>query len=111
MKYEEIQRIIGDIRYKNWMVELYAHPVQYTIRLSWFDTCSVTGEKMIQHSREWIMLESELSEDFIVQTVFKAIANAEEHEVKERFRYKNKRLFNPHVTVTNLLKVCENDPL
>lgn len=111
MKYEELQRIISEIRYKNWFIELYAQPVEYTIRLSWFDTCSVTGERMIQHSREWFMPANELSEDFIVHTVFKAIQNAEEHEVKERFQYKGKRLFNPHTTIKNLLKVCENDPI
>ena len=109
MKFEQIQAILAQIKYKDWFIEIYSHPVEYTIRMSWFDTCSVTGKREIQHSREWLL--QDLTEDGIVQTVFKAIANAEEHEVKERFRYKGKRLFNPHVTVANLLKVCENDPL
>lgn len=111
MTHAEIEQIISKIQYKNWFIELYSHPMTYTIRMSWFDTCSVTGKKNIQHSREWYIPEADLTEDFVVHTVLKAIQNAEEHEVKERFKYKGKRLFNPHTTVENLLKVCENDPL
>lgn len=104
MKHEEILAVLGNIRYKNWFFELYSKPVEYTLRISWFDTCSVTGVKEIQHSREWLL--DTLTEDGIVQTVFKAIANAEEHEVRERFRYKGKRVFNPHTTIANLMEVC-----
>lgn len=106
MKHEEILAILGNIRYKNWFFELYARPVEYTLRISWFDTCSVTGKKELQHSREWFLGPDLLTEDGIVQTVFKAIQNAEEHEVRERFRYKGKRVFNPHATVADLLEVC-----
>ena len=106
MKHEEILAILGNIRYKNWFFELYAHPVEYTLRISWFDACSVTGKKELQHSREWFL--DTLTEDGIVQTVFKAIANAEEHEVKERFRYKGKRVFNPHTAIADLMEVCDD---
>lgn len=108
MTFEEIQKIISNVQYKKWFVELYNTP-EFVIRLSWFDTCSVTGKQMIQHSREWFMQPEGLTEDMVVQTIFKAIQNAEEHEVKERFRYKGKRVFNPHITINNLLEVCEHE--
>lgn len=111
MTHAQILAVVNNIYYKpGWMVELYAKPVEYSIRLSWFDTDSVTGKKELQHSREWLLDPAEeLNEDKIVQTVFKAIQNAEEHEIKERFRYKGKRIFNPHISLKNLLEVCERE--
>ncbi len=109
MTFDQIQSIIADIQYKNWFVEIYNKPLAYTIRLSWFDACSVTGKQeiQIQISREWYLDPNDLTEDSIVRTIHKAILSAEEHEVNEKFKYKGKRIFNPHVSIKNHLEVCE----
>lgn len=108
MTFEQIQKVLSDIKYKNWFIELYATP-KYNIRLSWFDDDSVTGKRELQLSREWYLNPEGITPDAIVQTVFKAIQNAEEHEVKEKFKYKGKRVFNPHLKLDYLLEVCENE--
>jgi hypothetical protein len=56
----------------------------------------------IQQTRKWyippIMAKSE-----IVQTVLKCILTAEEHEARERFRYKGVKVFAPHFDVDRLV--------
>jgi hypothetical protein len=106
MTFEQIQEIISNIQYKNWTVILFESP-RYAIQLIWDDVCVVSGEIMQQESRMW-MLDT-LTEDHIVNTIFKAIQNAEEHETKERFIYKSKRIFNPHTKISKLMEVCDDN--
>jgi len=105
MRFEQIEAIIADIKYKDWKIYLFQSP-RLTIQVTWQDACVVTGNMMEQESRKWFLDAEEITEDYVVNTVFKAIQNAEEHEVKERFNYKGKRVFNPHVSIAKLLEVC-----
>ena len=38
-----------------------------------------------------------------IQTVFKAVETAEEHEIRENFEYKGEPIFSPHYDVDKLL--------
>jgi hypothetical protein len=42
---------------------------------------------------------------YSVRTALAAAIMAEEHEVRERFRYKNRRVFNPHYDVEKLAEI------
>lgn len=106
MTFDELQQIVSQVKYKNWAVEVFAMPA-YTIRVSWFDADIITGQKELQISREWFINPTEMTEDMIVSTVFKCIKNAEEHETCENFKYKGKRIFNPHVSIKTLLERCD----
>lgn len=44
----------------------------------------------------------------VVQTAFKAVLTAVEHETRETFLYRNKAIFGPHYNVDALLKLCES---
>lgn len=41
----------------------------------------------------------------VVRTIYKAIVNAEIHEIDENFKYKGKAIFDPHRDVEALLDV------
>jgi hypothetical protein len=72
------------------------------------DKCVISGEMMEQESRYWTLNDPQ-NEDDVVNTVFKAIQNAEEHETKEKFIYLGKRVFNPHTKISKLLEICDDN--
>ncbi len=47
------------------------------------------------------------SESEIVQKVFAAMDAFEHHELRERFTYKGKHVFNPHIDINALLEICD----
>lgn len=107
MTFEQIQEIVSNIKYKNWYVEVFAMP-KYTVRVSWFDADINTGKRELQISREWFLDPKTLTEDMIVSTVFKCIHNAEDHEVRENFKYKGKRIYDPHISLKTLMERCDD---
>jgi hypothetical protein len=107
MKIDEIRAIVANIKYKNWDLHVFENP-RFCVQLGWVDKCVVTGETLGMVSRTWEFDQDPLTEDYIVNTVFKAISNAEEHETKEQFRYQGKRIFNPHVKIARLMEVCDD---
>lgn len=48
-----------------------------------------------------------MTESELVLTAFKAALTAEEHECRERFQYRGRRVLNPHVSVRALMDVCD----
>ena len=42
----------------------------------------------------------------VIQTAFKAVLTAMEHEVREKFHYKGKPIFGPHYHVDALHAAC-----
>lgn len=67
--------------------------------------CNRTGEKYSEGGRKWDLSEH-MTESEIVFTIFKATLTFIEHELREQFLYKGKRIFDPHIDVNALLSVC-----
>lgn len=63
-----------------------------------------------QFGRKW-MLSTHMTRSEVVQTAFKAIMSAEEHETREMFRYKGQAIFGPHFNVEALVKLAEQGQL
>jgi hypothetical protein len=60
----------------------------------------------IWHGRKWI-LSKHMTKGEIVQTALKAAITASEHEVREHFEYKGRKIFDPHFDIDRLATVCE----
>jgi hypothetical protein len=54
-----------------------------------------------QHGRRW-WLSEHMTRSEIVQTALMAVLAAEEHEVREHFRYRGAAIFGPHFDVDQL---------
>ena len=52
----------------------------------------------------WWLMEPGVSESDVVRTAFKAAITWEEHELRERFRYKGAAVFGPHIELDRLLR-------
>lgn len=70
--------------------------------------CNITGEKMDWRGRKW-MLSEHMTDGEIVQTAFKAILTALEHEARETFRYLGQAIFDPHFDLERLVAL-RTDP-
>lgn len=77
------------------------------LQVSFPSTCSETGEKKQFRARKWI-LSIHMTKSEFVQTYFKAILTAEEHEAREHFKYKGESVFNPHFHIERLYQLCED---
>jgi len=67
-------------------------------------TCNVTGSPMLWKSRKW-RLSRHMTKSELVQTAFKAVLTAIEHEAREKFKYRNQSIFDPHYDVDQLHKL------
>ena len=57
-------------------------------------------------TRKW-RLSRHMTCSEVVQTAFKCVLTAAEHEVREAFKYKNKAIFGPHFDVEALHSICD----
>lgn len=67
--------------------------------------CVLTGEDEEQHGRKWL-LSTYMTPGEVVQTAFKAILTAQEHEAREQFRYMGVSVFNPHFDINRLVALA-----
>lgn len=65
---------------------------------------NVTGAPTAWRGRKWL-LSDHMTDGEIVQTAFKAILTAVEHEVRETFLYKGAAIFDPHYDIEKLVEL------
>lgn len=92
----EVRQVIEDIEYKDWVFEY--KPVQNGIMIwpMFQRVDSVTGYlDWSKNMRPWYV-EYWRDKGYLVQTIFKMIEAAEEHELRETFKYKGEAIYGPH---------------
>ena len=90
MDKETLSSILDDIYYRpGWDLNIDQKGDNLFVYASFEDG----GE--IQKSRKWY-ISPYMTKSEVVQTILALILLAEEHEVRERFRYKGRRIFGPH---------------
>lgn len=103
----KIRGILGSISYKEgWRLRLSREERSAYMMWEFPATCVKTKSQGIVTSRKWRISEY-MTESEIVGTALLAALTAEEHEAREHFRYKDVRVYNPHVDIKQLLAVGE----
>lgn len=95
MTLDELKSIVKEIEYRDWFIKVAEDGESLYIQLI-FDA---DGHK--QRGRKW-RISKHMIKDEIVYTVMKAALTAEEHEAREHFRYRGRRIFGPHIGVDAL---------
>lgn len=54
--------------------------------------------------RKWY-ISPYMTDGEILQTIFKAILTYDEHEIREKFLFKGKRIFGPHHSLEDLMRI------
>lgn len=65
-----------------------------------------TGLQEQWKGRKWLLSEH-MTESEVVQTAFKAVVTALEHEAREYFQYKDRAVFGPHIDVNALWGIAD----
>jgi hypothetical protein len=102
--FDEIKLIVANCEYKPWRI-VVRHPTPQIIYLQVYcddGVCNVTGEKYSWHGRKWY-ISHHATETEIVNTALKAVLAAEEHEAREKFKYKGVAIYDPHTDVNALI--------
>lgn len=108
MKGNEIATWLMDVRYLDWGWSLKEDGKSYTIQVSVKGKCNTTGEDWNWTGRKW-RLSQHMTKSEVIQTAFKAVLTALEHEARENFKYKGKAIFGPHFDVDKLCELCDDD--
>lgn len=100
-QYEDICLILGNVAYKDWTLRVVREGPDAHSYLQWL----FLADRAMQYSRKWI-LSPHMTKSELVSTAFKAAISAEEHECREEFRYKGKKIFGPHFDVDKLAEIA-----
>lgn len=105
---EGVAAILRDVSYPgmDFNVGGGASPTsQFWLQIKCDGRCNVTGVPMNWVSRKW-MLSAHMTKSEVVQTAFKAVMTAVEHETREQFIYKGAAIFGPHFNVDHLVTMA-----
>src|ERR1700677_3139533 len=95
-----ISQVLGSITYKkDWFFHLA--PDESFLQVRFF------ADHAPQHGRKWD-LSPHMTRSEIVQTALMAVLAAEEHEVREHFKYKGQAIYGPHFDVEQLLDLTKS---
>lgn len=89
MDYDTLVSILDEIDYKGWQFVIDDKDGHLFVYGAFDDQ----GE--LQKTRKWY-ISPHMTRSEAVQTVLACVLMGEEHEARERFRYKGKRIYGPH---------------
>lgn len=99
-----VDAILAQIKFNKWKVLWYITGDIAYLQFAASERCNVTGEAKDWTSRKWL-LSKHMTEGEIVQTAFKAVMTAIEHETREQFTYMGQAIFDPHYDIRKLVEL------
>lgn len=105
MTLTEAAAILEAITYKDWLFFLREHEGFRYLQVRFKETDPYTNEVVTAYGRKWHLSEH-MTRSEVVQTALMAVLAAEEHEARERFRYKGRAIFGPHFSVEALVDMA-----
>lgn len=96
-----VDYILERVKYKDWTFHVEERGDNIYMQVRFPDADLMTGEIETQHGRKWI-LSKHMTKSEVVATAFKAVMTAEEHEIREKFRYRGRMIYGPHFHVDAL---------
>ncbi len=106
MPIKRFSDILDEINYKDWQIRAHADGQNVYLQVSFNAANALTGDAEHWTGRKW-RLSSHMTRSEVVQTALKAVLAAEEHEARERFKYRGRSVFGPHINVDALWTVCD----
>lgn len=102
---ETLAALVGDCQFKDWNIQLKYHKDSPYIQILFMEKDEFTGVVEEQHCRKWdlnyLMCDTE-----VIDTVFLAVSRAMQHEVEECFKFRGRRIYNPHRSVHKLWEIA-----
>jgi hypothetical protein len=96
----ELRATLAQIEYDGWSFDVLDSSSQHFLQLSFVDKGGVRWS-----SRKWV-ISAHATKSEIVQTAFKAVMTALEHEARESFLYRGRPILGPHFDIDQLHDLC-----
>lgn len=101
---------LKDVKFEDWDFNVRMDGDRPYLQIGFWDydatqPVAAKSEKLYQTGRKW-MLSPHMTKSEVVQTAFKAVMTAMEHEVREKFFYKERAIFGPHFNIDVLHAAC-----
>ncbi|AVQ80739.1 hypothetical protein [Variovorax sp. PMC12] len=105
MLLSDVQRTLDSVSFPGYEFTVeFIEDCMYAVYARFKAPCTVRGgEPVWQYTRKWL-LESP-SEGAVVGTCLKLVLTSLEHEAREMFLWKGKRVFDPHTDINALLAI------
>ena len=94
--------VVGRITFPNFTFIVHENAFRPTLQLKCTGTCNISGADITWSSRKWA-LSWHMTDGEVVQTAFKAVLTALEHEAREQFTYRGVSIFDPHYDIEKLV--------
>jgi len=101
----EAAAILQHVTYPGWTFTVIDRGGALYLRVQFPEPDLVTGAVEAQRGRKWV-LSRHVTKSEVVATAFKAVITAIEHEARERFRYRGRMVYGPHLDVDALHAVA-----
>lgn len=106
-----IKSILSNVDYKDWHFHVAALGDAFYLQVQFLAPDNDDPRKAeVQHGRKWY-ISCHMTKSELVQTAFSAVKFAEEHEMRELFKYKGQRVFGPHFDIEGLVEFAAQDKL
>ena len=102
---ERFRQILADISYRDWTFHVGRDGERCYLQVRFEELDPETGRVEPWGGRKWF-LSPHMTRSEVVQTALKAVLTAEEHEARERFRYRGRAIFGPHYDVDRLWELA-----
>lgn len=116
---ESIEKLVFDCEFNDWQFRVGYDGGQHAdlplqesrpwLQVRFSAPCNMNaGEEYTQSGRKW-MLSYHMTDDEVVSTALKAVLTANEHEVREQFKWRGQPIYRPHYDIYELHKLSERN--
>ena len=98
--------IVEKISYDDWLIGIGRDGARCYLQVHFTAPDRDTGEGVEWSGRKWL-LSPHMTDSEVVLTAWAAIKMAIEHEAREKFRYRGRQIFGPHIAVDALWDCAE----
>ncbi len=102
---EEMTKVVAGIAYPGYAFHVLLDGDRPYLQAEFHAPDIKTGQPTLQKSRKWT-LSTHMTKSELVQTAFKLVTTAVEHETREKFAYRGSHVFGPHFDVEALEDLC-----
>lgn len=108
MELHVAREILEQVHYQDWTFDVFREGDTLFLQVHFTAPCACRSNRgnLRHRCRKWrISPRSTKSE--LVQTAFLAVRTAEEHEIRERFKYRGRSIYSPHYDVEKLVEIYD----
>lgn len=105
-----VKKLVCDVQYNGWDFVITEKGDGFLLQIQFMEKdTDESGKVELQKCRKWYISPYSCDAE-IIRTCFIAVKQAEEHELCERFRFKGRQIYNPHIDPVQLAAFVEGNP-